>query len=95
MGNGIPTFREKAVSSSWMADSFNTPDTYGGMILSQPTYTVSYSYMIIYIKMIEKNKEQRQRCQNRASYRRQCLFKPFYKHRYQPSVQWEPGLSRG
>lgn len=41
MGNRIPKFREKAVSSSWMTDSFNNLDTYGGMILCH-THSCSF-----------------------------------------------------
>jgi len=61
MGNRTPTFREKAVSSSWMADSFNNLDMYGGMILSHTHSYTFYLCMIIYIKMKKKNEEQRQR----------------------------------
>jgi hypothetical protein len=43
MGNRIPTFREKAVSSFWMGDSFNNLDTFGGMILSHPLIQFSIS----------------------------------------------------
>jgi hypothetical protein len=45
MSNRIPTFREKAISSYWMADGFNNLDTFGGMILS---HTHSYSFLFMY-----------------------------------------------